>query len=64
MNKKATDFQTYLNKQLKDKNFNELYGEYGKQIENISHRTQTYKKLKKEVMLARTKGEVISWEEV
>ncbi len=31
--KKATDFQIYLNKQLKDKNFNKLYSEYGKQLE-------------------------------
>ncbi|HEC30397.1 MAG TPA: XRE family transcriptional regulator [Candidatus Yonathbacteria bacterium] len=31
--KKATDFQIYLNKQLKDKDFRELYCEYGKQLE-------------------------------
>jgi len=31
--KKATDFQTYLNKQLKDKKFRKFYHEYGKQLE-------------------------------
>lgn len=64
MNKKATDFQTHLNKQLKDKNLNELYSKYGKHIKTTSPETQTYKKLKKEVGLAKTKGEVIPWKEV
>ncbi len=34
------------------------------EIETISPRTQTYKKLKKEVKLAKNKREVTSWEEV
>jgi len=33
MNKKATDFQTYLSKQLKDKEFKEYYDAYEKQLE-------------------------------
>ena len=30
---KATDFNEYLKKQLKDKEFKSLYNEYGKQLE-------------------------------
>ncbi len=33
-------------------------------IEAISPRTQVYKKLKKEVKLAKNKGEITSWKEV
>lgn len=33
-------------------------------VEVISPRTQTYKKLKKEVKLAKNNGEVVSWREV
>lgn len=34
------------------------------EIEAISPRTQAYKKLKKEVKLAKNKGEITSWKEV
>jgi len=44
--KKATDFQVYLNKHLKDKKFREFYDEYGKQLEVAYQITKLRKQAK------------------
>lgn len=43
---KSIDFQEYLNKQLKNKEFKKLYDEYGKQLE-IAYRIAKLRKEKK-----------------
>ncbi len=44
--KKATDFQIYLSKNLKDKKFREFYNEYGKQLEVAYQITRLRKRAK------------------
>ncbi len=45
-NKKAIDFQEYLSKQLKDKDFKKYFDEYGKQLEIAYQILQLRKKRK------------------
>jgi len=55
--KKATDFQEYLSKQLKDKDFKRYYDEYGKQLEIAYQILQLRKKQKmSQITLAKKLG--------